>query len=292
MAVYRQVHVDFWQDGFVLDLTPEEKYFFLYLMTNSKTTQCGIYELPKRIIETETGYNRETVEKLLDRFADYGKIEYCNETKEIMILNWIKYNKINSPKVKQCILKELSRVKNQTFINRFYSLCKQFGYCIDTLPKDHGEEKEEEKEEEKKNRRQKYDDDSPYLKMAEYLLQKIKEWKPDFVFRGDLQKWANDFRLMNEVDHRTKESIKAVIEWTTKDPFWQTKIMSAEKLRKQFDALEGQMRNEKRKVTPVSGGYSPPGRPNAFSQIAVSPIALERERRKRKQQKDPLFGGV
>jgi hypothetical protein len=65
VAIYRQVHVDFWQDGFVLDLTPEEKYFFLYLMTNSKTTQSGIYELPKRIIETETGYNRETVEKLL-----------------------------------------------------------------------------------------------------------------------------------------------------------------------------------------------------------------------------------
>jgi hypothetical protein len=68
VAIYRQVHVDFWQDGFVLDLTPEEKYFFLYLMTNSKTTQCGIYELPKRIIETETGYNRETVEKAARSF--------------------------------------------------------------------------------------------------------------------------------------------------------------------------------------------------------------------------------
>ncbi len=42
-------------------------------MTNSKTTQCGVYELPIRIIETETGYNRETVEKLLDRFCDYKK---------------------------------------------------------------------------------------------------------------------------------------------------------------------------------------------------------------------------
>ena len=52
MAVYRHIHIDYWQDGFVLDLTPEEKYFYIYLMTNSKTSQCGIYELPKRIIET------------------------------------------------------------------------------------------------------------------------------------------------------------------------------------------------------------------------------------------------
>ena len=52
MAVYRHIHIDYWQDGFVLDLTPEEKYFYIYLMTNSKTSQCGIYELPKRIIKS------------------------------------------------------------------------------------------------------------------------------------------------------------------------------------------------------------------------------------------------
>ncbi|MDU3801565.1 hypothetical protein [Paraclostridium bifermentans] len=92
MAVFRQVHIDFWQDGFVLDLTPEEKYFYLYLMTNSKTTQCGVYELPRRIIETETGYNRETVEKLLDRFEGYKKIVYDKYSNEIFINNWVKYN--------------------------------------------------------------------------------------------------------------------------------------------------------------------------------------------------------
>ena len=58
MAVYRQVQTSYWQDAFVLDLTPEEKFFYMYLMTNSKTTQCGIYELPKKVIEMETGYNR------------------------------------------------------------------------------------------------------------------------------------------------------------------------------------------------------------------------------------------
>ena len=60
--IYRQVYTSFWQDGFVLTLTPEEKYFYLYLITNSKTSLCGIYELPIKIIEFETGYNRETVE--------------------------------------------------------------------------------------------------------------------------------------------------------------------------------------------------------------------------------------
>jgi len=48
MAIYRPVQVSYWQDAFVLDLTP---------MTNSKTSQSGIYELPLRVIEMDTGYN-------------------------------------------------------------------------------------------------------------------------------------------------------------------------------------------------------------------------------------------
>lgn len=58
MAVYRQVHVSFWQDPWVLELTPEEKYFYLYLMTNSKTKQCGCYEISKKVMCIETAMER------------------------------------------------------------------------------------------------------------------------------------------------------------------------------------------------------------------------------------------
>ena len=133
MAKYRQVHTTFWDDSFVLDLTPEEKYFYLYLMTNGKTTQCGIYELPYRVIEMHTGYNRETVGKLLDRFIEYGKIAYNEGTKEIMALNWAKYNFINSPKVKKCIEKELAAVKFKPFVDAYITQIEQLGYRIDTV---------------------------------------------------------------------------------------------------------------------------------------------------------------
>lgn len=176
MAVYRHIHIDYWQDGFVLDLTPEEKYFYIYLMTNSKTSQCGIYELPKRIIETETGYNRETVEKLICRFEEYGKIVYCEDTKELFLKNWIKHNKVVSPKVKKCIEKELLNVKSRKLIELFLKECDRYGYSIDThnlklnttmdsvsIPvaydeynlKNHYGEKEKQKEEEKEKYKEK-----------------------------------------------------------------------------------------------------------------------------------------
>ena len=145
MAVYRNVHISFWTDPFVLDLTPEEKYFFLYLMTNSKTTQIGIYELPKTVIQFETGYNRDTVDKLLSKFMDYGKLKYDQNTKEVMLTNWLKYNLNNSPKVIACVEKELKNIKSESLKNEFHTVCKQYQYSIDTSSQ---KEKEEEQEKE------------------------------------------------------------------------------------------------------------------------------------------------
>ncbi|MEH7455930.1 DnaD domain protein [Bacillus sp. JJ1127] len=123
MAVYRNVQVNFWQDDFVLDLTPEERYFYIYLLTCSKTTQCGIYPLPKRLAEMETGYNRETVEKLLQRFIEYGKIQYDAETKELYIGNWVRYNPVTNTNVEKCVLRELKTVKSKKFVHMFLQKC-------------------------------------------------------------------------------------------------------------------------------------------------------------------------
>ena len=117
MAVYRQIHISYWQDNFILKLTPEEKFFYLYLLTNSKTKQCGIYELPVKIIEIETGYNRETVLKLIQRFIDHKKIAYDWENEEIFILNWIKHNPFdNNKNVRKCVENELREVHNRAMI--------------------------------------------------------------------------------------------------------------------------------------------------------------------------------
>jgi len=133
MAIYRQVHISFWQDEFVLNLTPEEKFFYLYLMTNSKTSQCGIYELPKKVACFETGYNMETIEKLLGRFVNYGKIMYDEANKEIMLINWIKYNGSASDKVHKRIADELGEVKTKEFVSLFHDLWIDYGYSIDSL---------------------------------------------------------------------------------------------------------------------------------------------------------------
>ena len=49
MAIFRKLHTAFWQDAKVIEeLTPEDKFFFIYLLTNPATTQIGIYQITKK----------------------------------------------------------------------------------------------------------------------------------------------------------------------------------------------------------------------------------------------------
>jgi len=186
MAIYRQVHTSFWQDDFVLELTPEEKYFYLYLMTNSKTNQAGVYELPKRVMKFETGYNSETVDRLLTKFIEYGKIKYDESTKEIFIVNWSKFNWTTSPKVLTCIKKEVKAVKNNEFFNNLNRVLIGYGYGIDT-----GAQEEQEQEQEQEQEEEKEESITPisniYENIFNYWIERSKE-SGAFTKHGELNK--------------------------------------------------------------------------------------------------------
>lgn len=139
MATFRKIHVSFWDDPYVTSLTPEQKYFFLYLLTNGKTKQCGIYEIAKKRICDDTGYNTDTVSVLLKLFSDDGKIRYNAATNEIAVKNWDRYNGSKSPKVKSLVDQELNGIKDKSLI--------QYLYGTDTPTAIRKEEEEEEEKE-------------------------------------------------------------------------------------------------------------------------------------------------
>ena len=117
MAIYRHVHVEFWKDPKVLEeLTPEDKLFFIYLLTNPNTTQIGVYKITKKQIAFELGFSIESVNALMDRFINnYGLIKYNNDTREICLKNWGKYNlnKLGKPML-DCVRSELKNVDDKS----------------------------------------------------------------------------------------------------------------------------------------------------------------------------------
>ncbi|NNU78335.1 DnaD domain-containing protein, partial [Clostridium estertheticum] len=136
MAKYRQIYTEFWSDSFVLELVPEEKFFYLYLLTNTKSTQSGIYEISPKFISIETGYDKVIVAELLKKFCDYKKILYDETTNEIMILNWIKYNVPDNKNAVIGIQRQLLKIKNKVFLEILYEICKIACLDVDNIFKD------------------------------------------------------------------------------------------------------------------------------------------------------------
>ncbi|HDR7798525.1 TPA: DnaD domain protein [Bacillus tropicus] len=225
MAVYRNVQVNFWQDEFILDLTPEERYFYIYLLTGTKTKQCGIYVLPKRVAELETGYNMETVEKLLHRFVEYGKILYDVETKELYIINWLHYNPISNTNVEKCVLRELKAVKNKEFVHMFLRKCLEEEWKIPLLLQHFGMPEEEDTsslqevvEEIEDMEVEEIEEDTPHGEVYKFYEQHISSLSPYIVkeLKGWIRKVSGNtvleaLKIAFEQNKRTFAYVKGIL---------------------------------------------------------------------------------
>lgn len=161
MAIFRKIHTSFWSDTFIQDLDNDQRLFYLYLLTNERTKQCGIYEISKKQMAFDLGYSIDRVSKLLKYFISTGKVLYNETTKEIAIKNWGKYNNSTSPKVLSCIKSELNDVKDRVlieYINGMHTASQE----------EQEEEQEEEEEKERKNKG-----------FKKPTFEQLKEYKPN-----------------------------------------------------------------------------------------------------------------
>lgn len=141
MAFYRNVSMSFWTDSKVDDdFTPEDKYFYLYLLTNPHTNICGCYEISMKQMERESGYNADTVKRLLNRMEKtHNVIRYSSDTKEVLIVNWGKYNWSESEKVKKAVTAVAEHIKHEPFKRYVMDrVCIGYAYGMDSVSIDYG----------------------------------------------------------------------------------------------------------------------------------------------------------
>ncbi len=129
MTVRRVVPTSFWRSLEALDhYSQEERYFALYLMTNPKCSQVGIYSLPKRLIAFETGFTLDRVEELLQRFSgDFKKIAYSHTHQEVTLLHSLSYSIfVGGRPVMDLLEKELSLVQDSDLIEATFEAMRDF----------------------------------------------------------------------------------------------------------------------------------------------------------------------
>lgn len=124
MAVGRTLPVSesIWLDSKVRELQNSDKYLFLYLLTNSHLEYVGIYELTYETMKYETDMQENLIKSGIDRLKDKDLIDYDMETKEVAILNYLKYSiSAGGNPIKKRFMNLSKKVKSVYLMERVYA---------------------------------------------------------------------------------------------------------------------------------------------------------------------------
>nr|DAE47473.1 MAG TPA: Replication initiation and membrane attachment [Caudoviricetes sp.] len=119
----RLVDTELWNNSDIIEsFTAEDKYFWLYLLTNPHNSIAGVMKSNTTLIARDMGYSKETIQNLLYRFKNVHKlIEIDNDTNELCILHWGKFNWNNSPKIMVTVenaIKSIQSVKIKELVRK------------------------------------------------------------------------------------------------------------------------------------------------------------------------------
>ena len=196
--------------------------YYALLQINNKCAWIEWFTAANQTLETLSGLSRSGINKNRNVLKQLGLVDFESNGNR----------KATSYKI--CVLYSEDSTHNSTHnsVHNSSTLIKQ----------DRNIKKSNKDSHDSKPAKRVYEPDDINLKLADYLLTKIRErnssiYPTDSKNPPDTQKWANDIRLMHERDARSYDDIKRIIEWCQQDSFWQNNILSASKLRKQFGKL-------------------------------------------------------
>lgn len=134
MSVQRYISTSFWDDEWITELDPSEKLLYLYFMTNPLTNIAGVYPITLKRISFDTGFNKDTIERIIARFERDKKAYYRHGL--AILPSWPKHQQWEKrSKIKEGIDAILKSLEKHVII-----LLKSIGYRypIDTLSISYG----------------------------------------------------------------------------------------------------------------------------------------------------------
>lgn len=220
--------------------------WFKLLTLAGKCNNNGLLMLNDSIPYTEemlsTIFRRSlnTVRLALETFEKFGMIVTLHDT--ITIPNWEKHQQVDT----------LDKIKEQTNrrVRAYRERQKMLleGNSINSADVTLHETEcnvsvTQENKIENKNKKFKYICPES-IKLCELLINYCKRDNPNFSKTAEqINKWTNDIGAIHSLDNYSWDDIKIVIDFAKNDGFWNSNIMSGDKLRKQMDQLYVKAKN-------------------------------------------------
>ena len=110
MEIRRYLNTRLWRDSWFESLNANEKFVYIYLLTNPSTNMLGIYNLSIRRIAYDCNLNEQTTRRCIKKLEEALKIIYCKGY--IIIPDWISQNAMN-PSMKQSAMKDFDKLPDE-----------------------------------------------------------------------------------------------------------------------------------------------------------------------------------
>ena len=104
------VDTKFWDDSYIVELSPLEKLLFLYLLTTPLTNISGVYELPFKRVAFDTRVPQREVEGAFRKFEKDGKLLIFKGW--VGMSNFLKHQNLN-PNMKKGAAVELKKAPRE-----------------------------------------------------------------------------------------------------------------------------------------------------------------------------------
>lgn len=131
MADFRQIHTQIWKDEWFMDLSNDGKLLFIYLFSNENSNMAGIYKLPLRVAEFETGLSKDTIQELLNQFEIQERAVYRDGI--VWVVHMRRYHSSESGTVLKNITASLEIIP-ECLIKKAYTHYQDKGkFSLDTL---------------------------------------------------------------------------------------------------------------------------------------------------------------
>jgi len=245
MGKYRKVDPRIWNDEKFNKLSDRGKLAFFFILTHPHMTALGAMRASIPGLASEIGWTEKAFREAFQEALAKGMLKHDKKASFVWLPNFLKYNKPESPNVIKSWVAALDYLPECPLKSKLIQQVKDFTKALpeafgEALPKafrktmpNHEQEQEQELEQEQDNT---FSPNSDEFRHAKLLYDLILGNDPK-AKKPNMQNWTNEIDKLHRLDKRSFEEIEAVIRWCQKDDFWHTNILSAGKLRSQFQQL-------------------------------------------------------
>jgi len=273
---YGKVATRFWTDARVLSLEGREKLVFLFLLAGTQSNCVGCFRCTSHHIAADAVCSAEEAEQALARLAAVGLIERDVAAGLVWLPRWLRYNPLLNPNMGKSALMDLLALPASPLLARVVESLQPFaallpkewqGQVAHLFPNPLGNEFGKEEGVGLENafpnpipshpNPSHQERDAPggappvrarraktptkgappaeAVRLAGLLADLIRG--RDSKAKVSPASWARDLEALHRIDGRDWPEIERVLRWTQADPFEQTVVLSAGKLRKRFTEL-------------------------------------------------------